>query len=50
MVGEWEPPEDDDDENTDGWVDEVACLLVADCEELDANIKPIRLVLVKVSH
>ena len=50
MVGKWEPLEDDDNENTDGWVDEVACLSVADCEELDANIRPIRLVLVKVSH
>ena len=49
-VGEWEVPEDDDDENTDGWIDEVASLSVADREELDANIRPIRLVLVKVSH
>jgi len=50
MVGEWEVLEDDDDENTDGWIDEVASLSVADREELDANIRPIRLVLVKVSH
>jgi hypothetical protein len=51
--GEWEIPGDDDDDdeaNGDGWVNEVAALLIADHEELDANVRPIRLVLVKVSH
>ena len=50
MAGEWEAPEDDDDENAEGWVDEVAHLSVANREELDANVRPIRLLLVKVSH
>jgi len=51
MQGEWEiPGDDDDEENGDGWVDEVAALLIADREELEANVRPIRLVLVKVSH
>ena len=49
--GEWEIPGDDDDdeENGDGWVDEVATLSIADREELEVNVRPIRLVLVKVS-
>ena len=49
--GEWEiPGDDDDEENGDGWVDEVATLLIADGEELEVNVRPIRLVLVKVSR
>jgi len=28
-AGEWEVLEDDDDENTDGWIDEIASLSVA---------------------
>jgi hypothetical protein len=49
--GEWEAPSDDDDEeNGEGWVDEVAALSIANCEELEANVRPIRLVLVKVSR
>jgi len=50
--GEWEIPGDDDDdeENGDGWVDEVATLSIADREELEVNVRPIRLVLVKVSR
>jgi hypothetical protein len=48
--GEVEMPDDDEgQENGDGWVDEVAALSIADREELEANIRPIRLVLVKVS-
>jgi hypothetical protein len=51
MQGEWEIPGDnDDEENGDGWVDEVAALSIANREELEANVRPIRLVLVKVSH
>jgi hypothetical protein len=50
--GEWEEQdnsEEDKDENNDGWIDEVAELSIADREELEANIRPVRLVLVKVS-
>src|SRR5882762_11189900 len=51
MQGEWEiPGDDDDEENGDGWVDEVAALSIADREELEVNVRPIRLVLVKVSR
>jgi len=51
MQGQWEVPDNDDGEKDgDGWVDEVAALSIADHEELEANIRPIRLVLVKVSH
>lgn len=28
--GEWDEPDEKDDDDTDGWVDEVACLSVAD--------------------
>src|ERR1700720_3542843 len=48
MQAEWEE-NDEDDEDDEGWVDEVARLSVADCEELEVNITPMRLVLVKVS-
>lgn len=51
--GEWEEPDDSGDDwskNDDGWVDEVAALSVVDREELDENIRPVRLVLVKVSR
>jgi hypothetical protein len=48
---EWEGTEEEEVEvdNVDGWVDEVARLSVADREELEENIRPVRLVLVKVS-
>jgi hypothetical protein len=48
---EWEGTDNEDDEsdNTDGWVDEVARLSAADREELEASVTPVRLVLVKVS-
>ena len=52
MREEWEgteDDEDDDDDDDDGWVNEVARLSVANREELEANITPVRLVLVKVS-
>ena len=51
MRAEWEGNDEDDEDNEDddGWVDEVARLSVADREELEANITPVRLVLVKVS-
>lgn len=41
--------EDGEDDDVDGWVNEIGRLSVADREELEANIKPVRLVLVKVS-
>ena len=37
------------DENDDGWIDEREALDVADHEELDAAVRPVKLVLVKVS-
>jgi hypothetical protein len=54
---EWEEA-DEENENEDlprgeddnSWVDEVAALLPQDCEELEAKIQPVKLVLVKVSH
>jgi hypothetical protein len=48
---EWEGPDEEGDkgDNIEGWVDEVAHLSVADHTELEENIKPVRLVLVKVS-
>jgi hypothetical protein len=49
--GEWEAPGgDDEEENGEGWVDEVAALSIANHKKLKANVRPIRLVLVKVSH
>ena len=49
MQGEQEDDDDDLDENNDGWIDEWEALDVADCEELDAAVHPVKLVLVKVS-
>jgi hypothetical protein len=48
---EWEGPDDEGGKGDEheGWVDEVAHLLVADHAELEENIKPVKLVLVKVS-
>lgn len=47
---EWEASDSgEDDENGDGWIDEVAKLLIADREELEDSIQTVRLVLVKVS-
>jgi hypothetical protein len=49
----WEGPDDEEDEDNDdmdSWVDEAANLSVADHKELDLNIRPVRLVLVKFSH
>lgn len=48
---EWEGPDNESGEGDDveGWVDEVARLSVADRAELEENIKPVKLVLVKVS-
>lgn len=47
---EWEGQEgEEDDKQIDGWIDEVASLPAADREELEESIRPVRLVLVKVS-
>jgi hypothetical protein len=52
MQGQWEDNDEDntDGEGDDGWIDEVADLPTADREELEENIRPARLMLVKVSH
>jgi hypothetical protein len=39
---------DDDNNNTDGWVDEMAMLSLAEWTELHEEIWPVKLVLVKV--
>jgi hypothetical protein len=38
----------DDNDNVDGWVDEMSALSDEESEELRKNIQPVRLVLVKV--
>jgi hypothetical protein len=38
------------DDDVDGWVDERNALSVADHEALDASVRPVKLVLVKVSN
>jgi hypothetical protein len=50
---EWEGLDDEEDEDEDDMeslVDEAADLLVAGHEELDLNVRPVRLVLVKVIY
>jgi hypothetical protein len=42
--------DDDEDDDVDGWVDERNALSVADREALDASVRPVKLVLVKVSN
>ena len=50
MRAEWEGTDNEDDnDDNDGWVDEVGHLLVANHADLEVNIMPMRLVLVKVS-
>jgi hypothetical protein len=41
--------DDDDDDDVDGWVDERNALSVAECDALDASVRPVKLVLVKVN-
>jgi hypothetical protein len=36
------------DDDTDGWIDEMAVLSLAECTELQDEIQPVKLVLVKV--
>jgi hypothetical protein len=49
--GKWESTDENEkDDGDDGWIDEVAGLPVADREELEECIRPVRLVLVKVSN
>src|ERR1700720_2113155 len=48
MQADWEE-NDEGNEDNDGWVAEVARLLVAARKELEANMMPVRLVIVKVS-
>jgi hypothetical protein len=40
---------DDAEDNVDGWVDERNALSMADRDALDASVRPVKLVLVKVS-
>jgi hypothetical protein len=48
---EWQGPDDEGGKGDDieGWVDQVAHLSVADHAELEDNMGPVKLVLVKVS-
>ena len=41
---------ENDDDDTDGWVDEMAVLSLAEQKELHEEIRPVKLVLVKVCH
>jgi hypothetical protein len=41
--------QDDDDDDDDGWVDERNALSITDREALDASVRPVKLVLVKVN-
>ncbi|KAF8978260.1 hypothetical protein BDQ17DRAFT_1265814 [Cyathus striatus] len=38
----------DGEDNLDGWVDEVAALLQAECTVIEEKLRPVRLILVKV--
>lgn len=42
--------DDDETDNVEGWVDEIALLSDEERAELHENIGPVRLVLVKVSN
>jgi hypothetical protein len=46
----WESEGDDDEDDKEEDIDEVASLGTADRAELENNIRPVRLVLVKVSN
>ena len=41
---------ENDDDDTNGWVDEMAVLSLAEQKELHEEIRPVKLVLVKVCH
>ena len=41
---------ENDDDDTDGWVDKMAVLSLAEQKELHEEIQPVKLVLVKVCH
>ena len=43
-------PDEDLDDNLDGWVDEVELLTDEEKAELEVSIVPVRLLIVKVSH
>ena len=48
--GEVNSSAENDDDNTNGWVDEMAVLSLAEQTELHEEIRPVKLVLVKVCH
>lgn len=43
-------PDEDLDDDLDGWVDEVELLTAEEKAELEVSIVPVRLLIVKVSH
>ena len=45
---EWEGEDGKDDDNTEGWINEMDILIVEDYKELEKSIGPIWIVLVKV--
>ena len=45
---EWEGEDGEDEDNTEGWINEMDILTVEDCEELEKSIGPIQVMLVKV--
>jgi hypothetical protein len=40
---------DDDDDDVEGWINERNTLSINDCEELDASVCPVKLMLVKMN-
>lgn len=48
MVAQYNESEDDPQDNNEGWVNEVALLPEAQAAELQTNIRPVKLVLLKV--
>jgi len=49
MDGDLELEDDTDEDDVEGWVDEYAQMLEEDRVELDESIRPVKLVLAKVS-
>ena len=45
---EWEGEDGEDEDNTEGWINEMDILMVEDCKELEKSIGPIQVMLVKV--
>ena len=45
---EWEGEDGEDEDNTEGWINEMDILMVEDHKELEKSIGPIQVVVVKV--